>query len=262
MSGADLGSPEFAYLLAALHAREVIGLHAPDLFPDGAKAQDKLYRQGRADLESNGWLKPLADHDGEYELNPALFELAAVVAAPEYVVISTRTSDAGEKEMALHYLLGDDIAELAALGKGRYRLGVVPDRKSLFKRLADMVGAANSKPAVRFDLPRKTFAKIRSAVGKNGAEKAEALLIEASPAAAKGTSILPAAADEPKCELVLLQVKEGKVQDGRRMVVLGEGKRAWLAHRPQQDSNTLTFRNGDAGSMGSLLEEWIGELAS
>lgn len=262
MSGAELGSPEFAYLLAALHAREVIGLHAPDLFPDGAEAQDTLYGQGRADLETNGWLAPIPDQDGEYELNPALFELAAIVAAPEYVMVSTRTTDEGGKEMALHYLVGDEIAELAALGNGRYRLGVVPDRKSLFERLADMVGAANSKPSVQFDLPRKTFTKIRSAVGKDDTEKAKSLLNEVGPEAAKGSSLLPAAADEPRCELVLLQVQDGEVQDGRRMVVLGEGKRAWLAHRPQPGSSTLTFRNGDAKNLGSLIEEWIGELAN
>ena len=86
MDGAELTKSELAYLLAVLHATELVGVDDPSLFPTKAKARDSTYGKGRAQLEENGWLEPIPEYTDEYDLNPALLHMVAIVAAPTYVV--------------------------------------------------------------------------------------------------------------------------------------------------------------------------------
>ena len=87
MDVAELDEVEFAYLLATLHSRGLIGVDSPGLFPSGNKACDEVYGAGFEHLQADGWLKPLPQA-GQYDLNAELVELAAVVADPEFVIFT------------------------------------------------------------------------------------------------------------------------------------------------------------------------------
>ncbi len=169
MNGAELGKAEFAYLLAAVGARQIIGVEAPGLFPKDGKKRDSLYRQGREDLETSGWLVPVPGRANEYDLDPVLYELVATVAWPDFLLATIRQGR-GQSGLALHYLAGNTTVELAVLEGDRFRIGVVPDQDALWDRLAQMLDLTNQKPGVRARMTRASFKKLVAAAEKGQAD--------------------------------------------------------------------------------------------
>jgi hypothetical protein len=260
MSGAELGTPEFAYLLAAVHAGQVIGLDAPDLFPKSAKDRDAVYGQGRRDLEKNGWIKKAAGHEDEFELNPILYELVSTIAWPQYVVATIRQGRSQEG-LAMHYLSGDSTVELAALESDRFRIGIVPDRGKLWARLAGMLQMDNAKPKVQARLTGAAFKKLVAAAEKGKDKDAQALLDDAEGNGSKATSLIPATNQPIQGHVVLLPVRDGKPGEGRRATVLGKGDQAWIVYASGSDGKSVGVVNGCARSLDSLLADWLDDLA-
>jgi hypothetical protein len=261
MNGAELGSPEFAYLLAALEAEQVIGLRAPDLFPENAAAKEAAYSQGRKDLETNGWISPIPRHKDEYELDPMLFELISIIADPEFVLATILESEnGGDKGLLLHYVAQGRIAELAALGDGHYMVGLVPDFENLIKGLASRLGASNPNPSPRFNLSKSTFDKVVEAIREGKTNHAEKTLQAAGVQPDEIKWILGESTSKLQGEIVLIYVRDGEIEGGRRMAALGQGETAWMTYRSRTEGGILSFSNCDEFSLGALISEWIADL--
>jgi hypothetical protein len=260
MNGAELGPPELAYLLAALEAEQVIGLRAPDLFPEEAEAKEAAYSQGRKDLETHGWIFPIPRHKDEYELNPILFELVSIIADPEFVLATILESEKGDKGLLLHYVAQGRIAELAATRNGHYVIGLVPDFERLIKGLADRLGASNPDPSPRFDLPKTTFDKVVGAIREGKPAAAKQVLEAAGVQASEVNWILGESTSKLQVEIVLIHVRDGEVEGGRRVAALGQGKTAWMTYRSRTEGGILSFSNCDEFSLGALISEWIADL--
>jgi hypothetical protein len=259
MSGAELGTPEFAYLLAAVQAEDVLGIDTRELFPKAVKTRDKLYAQGRSDLETNGWLKPIESATGgEYDLNAELFHLVAAIASPNFVLASLREHPSEASGFTLHYLTEDGIAELAPVAGGRFRLGVVPDRKALGRHMAELLGLKNTKPAVQGSLPSAAFKKVVAAAKKGQTEKAEELLSEAGVDGKQAASLLGAAGEPASGQIVMLP-GNGRPEDGRRAAVLGQDKAAWLVFEDESDSSSIVFVNGCEDRLEAIVTQWTEE---
>jgi hypothetical protein len=255
MSGAELGTPEFAYLLATVEAQDVLGIDTRELFPKAAKKRDKLYAQGRSDLEANGWLEPTDSTTGEYDLNAELFHIVAAIASPDFVLASLREHPPEASGLTVYYFTEDGIAELAPIANGRFRLGVAPDRKVLASHMAELLGTKNAKPAIQGSLPRTDFKKVVSAAKKGQTEKANELLSEAGVGEKKIDSLL-AAAGEPANGQIVMVPGNGQTDEGRRATVLGQGKTAWLLFQDETDPSKIVFVNGCEDSLEAIVTQW------
>lgn len=259
MSGAELGTPEFAYLLAAVQAEDVLGIDTRELFPKAAKKRDKLYAQGRSDLEANGWLKPIeSGTGGEYDLDAELFHLVAAIASPDFVLASLREFPPDASGFTLHYLTEDGIAELAPIGDGRFRLGVVPDRKSLVRHMADLLGLKNTKPAIKGRVPKGSFKKMAAAAKGGQTDKAQELLSAADVGQKQAASILDGAVEPASGQIVMLP-GTGLAEGGRRATVLGQDKAAWIFFEDDSDPKSIAFVNGCEDSLDAIVTQWTEE---
>jgi len=261
MSGAELKTSEFAYLLATLNASAVVGLDDPALFPAKSSARDVTYGQGRKELEINGWLKPVPDHPEEYELNPALLEIVSIVAAPDFVVATTHSTGEAERQLVLHYLAGDGIVELSAPAEGIYQVGVVLDREALHERIAEMLHLTTALLAAQFTIDETVFKDIQSLSQKGRLERAEELLESAGVNGAVGESLMAAVASPASGQIVVIRPSFGQIESGRRATVFGEDDAAWLVKRTQFDAQNLEIATCDPASIGTLVTEWLDELS-
>jgi hypothetical protein len=268
MSGAELDNTEFAYLLAVVNAAGVVGLDAPDLFPQKPAAQDRTYSQGRQNLESNGWLKPAADHDDEFVLDALLLEMISIIANPAFVVASVAGEDAKTRQMVLHYLLEDNIIELSVPEKGSYLIGVVPDTDALQDRIAELLDIADggttagkAKPA-RTTLDGEQFEDLKAFAQKGKSDRAEAVLESTKLSKGNKTSLLSAMSNPERGQIVVIRPGEEGIEAGRRLTVFAENGSAWLARRLKADAGEVEISAGTAPQIGTLLSELTEELSA
>jgi hypothetical protein len=260
MNGAELGKAEFGYLLAAVGAKQLVGVDAPGLFPKDRKKREALYRQGREDLEASGWLVPVRGRENEYDLDPVLYELVATVAWPEYLLATIRQGR-GQAGLALHYLAGINVVELAVMEGDRFKIGVVPDQDALWQRLAQMMDLSNIKPGVHGRMNRASFKKLITAAAKGREDQAQALLDEADGNAAKAGSLITAASGAAQGHMVLISIRDGRPGDGRRATFLGKGKAAWIVYSAGANGKTVALVNANPDSLTSLLADWLNDFA-
>ncbi len=255
MTGAELGTPEFAYLLAAVQANDVIGLDAASLFPTTPKKQDKIFGQGRADLEEHGWLKPINPDQNEYDLNADLFEIVAMIASPDFVVATIREQPADLSTFTLHYVTPLGVAEVAPIAGDHFLLGAVADTAGLASRVADLLDLKNGHPAVSGSMDAATFKKLVAAAKKGLSDKAEDLLGQAEGKITEATS-LAAAAGEPPVGYAVFIPGTDEADEGQRVTVLGQGKSAWLVRQDPDDSSKIAIVNGSHDNLEAIIAEW------
>ena len=260
MSGAQLKSSEFAYLLALLNAPTVVGLEDPVLFPTKSSARDATYGQGRKELEANGWLKPVLDYPDEYELNPILLEMVSVVATPEFVVITSHNTGESELHQVLHYLAGDSIIEVSAPAERTYQVGTVPARETFHARIAEMLCLTSAQQAMQFTLDETVFEDIQSLSQEGHPERAVRLLDSPDVSRTASRSLVAALAGPVIGQIVVVSSHSGQATSGRRASVFGERDSAWMVKRTERDSSELNVANCDPTSIGALITEWMNEL--
>ncbi len=259
MDGAELTKSEFAYLLAIVHATEVVGVDDPALFPTKAKARDSTYGEGRAQLEENGWLKPIPEYTDEYDLNPALLQMVSIVAAPTHV-LGTRSGEEDEdRHWMLHYVSGDQIVELWAPTKESYILAVVPDIETLQSRLGEMLQLTEASRETEFSLEEPVLEQIRALAQKGKADQAGELLVSAGVDGASD-SLIAALAGPASGQIFVVRPVQGAIEAGRRTDIYGIGDSAWRINRAEADSEEFEIATCDPGTIGDLVNKWIEEL--
>lgn len=92
---------ELAYLFHTLEVESVFGVDNARLFPadDGVRAE--LLRNGFAALQEHGWLIP---EGRKLRTNTHVVLMAAVMAQPNQVVILSRYTPTGDKQIVAYYL--------------------------------------------------------------------------------------------------------------------------------------------------------------
>jgi hypothetical protein len=260
LSGAQLKSSEFAYLLAVLNASTVIGLEDPLLFPTKSSDQDATYSEGRQELEANSWMKPVRDYPDEYELNPILLEMVSIITAPEFVVDTSRSTGESEFQQVLHYLANDSIIEVSAPAEKTYQIGAVPDHESFHARIAEMLGIAASKQANQLTVNETVFKDLQSLAKKGQPERAQTLLDSSTLKKKSVQSLISSLASQSSGQIVVVSADTGQVMNGRRALVFGEGDSAWLAKRKEHDSLQFDILSCDATGIGTLITDWMNEL--
>ena len=261
MDVAELDEVEFAYLLATLHSRGLIGVDSPDLFPSGKKASDEVYGAGFEHLQAHGWLKPLPQV-GQYDLNAELVELAAVVADPEFVIFTLALQPSGYQRRFLHYLAGDSVVELSST-LGTYRLLALPSQEVLFQRVADMLGvfgapAADGAPAP-FIIEEQPFAQVRSLAQSGAIEQAAAQLAAYGATGPAGAALAGALAKpDGGSMVVVLRASDGNtVSAGRKASLYGQQDWVWLVQRLDATTTRLQVQVVEPETLAIILREYL-----
>lgn len=260
MDGAELTTEEFAFLLGSVGATRIVDLDDPDLFPKTEKQQQKIFERGLEQLVEHGWVESESEDPAEAGLNPTLFQLVAVISAPR-AVLSTSIRSAGDSPLRLlHYLANDLIVELDAPADSRYQIGVVASLEQLAARLSQFLGAAEAGNGALVGLDRELAATLGklAAVGKD--EAASAGLVDAGVPQDQAVALAKAMAHGPIADIVAARIAGPEVEEIVRATVYGEGSSAWLVFYTDSESDELSLAAASAGSIRSMLAEWIGEF--
>lgn len=263
MTTVVLSPEEFAYLLAAVHAPFLVGVSDARLFPRSGKERKSVYEKGRLLLETHGWLKALADAPGEYEFDAGLMEMVASVADPDFVIGVLRRGPDGKYVGILDYLAGNLIVEITLDVHGGYRLGTVPERSELFRRIGLILRLTTPDVWGQFDLDEPTLKEVMSFSQNGEVERAKDLLTsrEVNPAAAE--SFLTALSDPTGGMVVSLRPgRAGGSETGRKATVYGGFGTAWIVQKRARDAVELEITSCDARRLEMLVTSWLGELAN
>ena len=262
MSNVVLAPEEFAYLLAVVRAPLLVGVNDSRLFPKAVKARKAVFGKGRELLERNGWLKALAEAPGEYEFDPALMEMVASMADPDFVIGVVRKGADGKYVGILDYLAPGLIIELTIDIRGGYRLGTVADRTELFKRMGLILRLTTPNAWGQFNLDEKVFRGLQSLAQNGNSGQAQELLKSNDVSSATAHSLLQALAS-PKGGMVvgLRPAWPGGAETGRKASVYGELGAAWFVQKPGRDSTEVEVTSCDTRRLELLVNAWLEELA-
>ncbi len=263
MTTVVLSPEEFAYLLAVVHAPFLVGVSDARLFPQGGKTRKSVYEKGRALLETNGWLKALEDAPGEYEFDAGLMEMVASVADPDFVIGVLRRGTDGKYVGILDYLAGNLIVEITLDVHGGYRLGTVPERAELFRRIGLILRLTTPDVWGQFELDEPVFKDVLSFSQNGEAERAKDLLTSRQVSSATAESFLKALSDPTGGMVVSLRPgRAGGSETGRKATVYGGFGAAWIVQKRARDSVEMEITSCDARRLEMLVTSWLGELAN
>ena len=264
MSGIVLEKTEFAYLLATLHATSIVGIDDVELFPADKEARDSTYVAGLKSLQEHGWLKPIPQQPGQQNLDDTLLLMTAVIADPQYVIFTVRHSSGDNQQILLHYLAEPDIVELSATPEGKYRLGVVPDRLAMLRRIQEMLGLPETSGAasVQFTIEEQAFLTVQDLAEHGQRDQAAALLKERGINGNNGDSLLTALQSADSGNLVVVvRPRSGEIVAGRKATVFRQKDLTWLTRRVDAESNTLKVETVQADTLPNVLSSYIQFLA-
>jgi hypothetical protein len=263
MDVAELEEAEFAYLLATLHVPALIGVDSPTLFPTLPADRDAILGAGLRQLQAHGWLKPRAQ-PGQYDLNPELMELAAVVAGPQYVVLTRTCQPGGYQRLILHYLAGDDIVELSTT-LGCYRLVALPSREALYQRVSDMLGVFGTPEAGQpapepFIIDEALFAEVRALAQRGALEQAAATLIARGVTGSAAAALAASVGATPEGSGQVAMVRAGDraaVRAGRKATLYGKPDWVWLVQHVEPASMRLQVQVVQSDTLAAVLRQYF-----
>lgn len=266
MEGAVLETPEFAYLLATLHATSIVGVVDAELFPADQADQEATYQEGLDKLKEHGWVRPIEDAPGEqYHLNSQLLYMASVIAEPEFVVFTIRNLPETGQQVFLHYLAASDIVELSITGERQYTLLLIPDRRALLERIKELLGLPSvikAAPRMQFTIDESVFFTIQYMAEQGERDKAASTLEQHGVNGAAGESLLNAlqAADSGSL-MVVVRPKDGEIVAGRKATIFHLPDVLWLARRVDADSNTLQVEVVQEDTFETVLSNYLEYLS-
>ena len=259
--GAILDLSEFYYLLRTYHATAVIGLEGEGLFPAPGPAADALLDDGFARLQFHGWLRP-AERPGRFELNPELALLVAVVADPQFAIVSARNLSETQRALVNHYLGADLIVELTLTAERRVRLAFVPDGKVLLQRVEGLLAATpNPLPPARYSLPEPDFEAVQRLVRAGQTAVAVQRLATAGLSAEHAQSLARAVQSAPgDGTLFVVRTGAGQIRAGRKAALHEAPTGAWLSRREDSTTTALSLETVHAGTISGVVESYLQSL--
>ena len=259
MNGVELTRAEFGFLLATLNCSEVIGLDDTSLFPTSASVRGKTYKKGRQELETHGWITPISDRPGEFDLDAMLLEAVSIIASPNFMIATSHTAEKGQSQLVFHYLKDDDTVELSAQNEKDYRLGVLTERELMFGRVAEMMQLSPDNGAAEVRIENKAFEQITQLVHKDKLDDAEAQLGSSPLKATEVKSLISAIESHSRSGLVIVRIDSGEISAGRRFSIYGSGKTAWMTFHVDAESTEIGLRPCSEASIGKLVVEFLKE---
>jgi len=262
MSAAVLESEEFSYLLSVVHAVSVAGIDDWALFPSDQESREATYTKGLQLMKEHGWIKP-AEKPSQFHFNDMLYLMEAVVANPEFVVFTVRSTESFGRQVIMHYMAGPDIVELVAAADGKFHLGIVPDRATLFERIKSSLGLQLDQQNLRiqFFTEEMTIEKITDLAVQGQREQAAEILESLGLGGLSVDSLLDALSAVLTSELKVLKTRKGRVTVGRRAGLFRGKDITWLIRRLDADSATLSVETIQADTLPMMLDSFLQYLS-
>lgn len=258
MDGVVLEATELAYLLATVRARSLVGVDDPRLFPESQADRDSVYAAGLKALKEHAWLKP--GSGGSLRLDDALLYLVSVAAEPDFVIFTIRESKGGGQKLVLHYLAGTAVVELSATPENTFRLGVIADRATLARRIAEMlaIDTATQPVDVEFTIGGPIIGAVKGLIAEGKGEQASATLKSFGVNGTNGDAMVHAMlAPDTKGQFVVTHLINGQVEDGRRASLFGREGRAWMMNRVDAESTAVRVQTVGPNTLTAMVEDFI-----
>ncbi|MBN1807299.1 MAG: hypothetical protein JW837_18785 [Sedimentisphaerales bacterium] len=262
MSAVVLESEEFAYLLSVVHAESVPGIKNSALFPSDQKSPETVCTNGLRLMKEHGWIKP-AEKPSQFHFNDTLYLMAAVIANPEFVVFTVRATESSARQVIMHYVAGPDIVELVTTAGGKFRLGIVPDKATLFQRLNNALDLQLGKQnlRIRFSTEEQTIEKIKVLAEQGKREQAAEILENLGLGGLTVESLLDALGTAQTNGLEVLKTQKGRVIAGRRAGLFRGKGISWLIKRLDADSNTLSAETIQTDTLSDTFDSFVRYLS-
>lgn len=203
---------EMAVLLSLAGARTLLGLESQGLFPANGSAWHQVFLQGRAELERDRWL----DHvpgTVQYRLNEQLGMAAAVMAAPQFVLV-TNLDWVGQPRRSVTHYLAAAVVEACFDGQ-HYQVAALRSVDIMLARQAAVMHLPPQPPAwIEFELSNE---QAREAVADPQPRRLGQWGVPASSAAAFVRALQPG---QPRASVQVMSVVYGRVEATNRVRVL------------------------------------------
>jgi hypothetical protein len=256
MSAISLEPSELSYLLQTVNARSVIGIDNAELFPEDSRENEALLKEGSEQLQSHGWLSADAA-SGKMHFDDQLCYMIAIMADPEYAIMTVRQEAMGPFQLVAHYLVGQLIVEQSRSADGKFRLAFVSRLSTAVERIQSIVQltrAGDTEARTQIYVDRQAYARVKDLVRTGKIESAiaelTALGIERAPA-----SSLVDAMQMPsyRTAVAVFQRRQGQATTTCNLSVLQGQQADWLmrieapdephvvleTYRPQMFTNYL-----------------------
>lgn len=260
MDGAVLTTEEFAFLLGSVGASEIVDLDDPELFPTTQGKQRKTFEQGLEQLVENGWVETDSQDPARAGLNATLFQLVAIIAAPNFVLSTSLRVTDGKPLRLLHYLGNETIVELDVPAEERYQIGLVGDLDQLGERLAQFLGLADSGKAGLASLAADAAGELKAKAQAGDIEEAAEGFANAEFPDKQATALAGALAAGARADIVGARVQGTEVVEAVKATVFGEGRSAWLAFRADVSSQEISFGPANSANIEEMVSSWMANL--
>jgi hypothetical protein len=220
---------EMAVLLSLAGAQTLLGLESQGLFPANGSGWDQVFLQGRAGLERDRWLDHVAG-TVQYRLHEQLGVAAAVMAAPQCVLVTNLDWPGQPRQSVTHYLAAA-LVEACFDGQHYHVAGLRSVDIMLARQAAAMDLPAQPPPWIEFELSNE---QARLAVADPQPRRLGEWGVAASSAIAFVQALQPGQA---RASVQVMPVAYGRIVATQRVRVLyadppgaASGERAaWLA---------------------------------
>ncbi|MBE2236019.1 MAG: hypothetical protein IAE85_21185 [Anaerolinea sp.] len=205
---------EMAVLLSLAGAQTLLGLESKGLFPtNGSRSTwDQTFLQGRAQLERERWLDHLPG-TVQYRLNEELGMAAAVMAAPQFVLVTNLDWPGQPRQSVTHYLAAA-VVEASFDGQDYHMAALRSIDIMLARQATAMQLPAQPPPWLEFELSNE---QARQAVADPQPRRLGQWGVSASSAAAFAHALRPGQA---RASVQVMSVVYGRVEAVHRVRVL------------------------------------------
>lgn len=203
---------EMAVLLSLAGARTLLGLESSGLFPTNGFNWDQTFLQGRAQLERDRWLNHIPG-TVQYQLNEQLGMAAAVMAAPQFVLV-TNVDWPGQPRRSVTHYLAAAVVEACFDGQNYQVTALRSVDIMLARQAAAMQLPAQPLPWIEFELSNE---QARQAVADPRPQRLGQWSVPVSSAVAFAQALRPGQA---RASIQVMSVAYGRVEAVHRVRVL------------------------------------------
>ena len=260
MDGILLQRSEFMVLLDAVQASGVVGLPR-ETFPRETDQFRALVLEGINRLQMRGLLRKQAEVN---VLNADLLAMAAAVAHPQLVVLTTRDLPGTGQQLYLHYETSGLVVEQTFPEEQAHRLVALSNRGMLIERLNAIVALPQKSagPNVTATVPQAALAEAKARAEEGQGEAATQALMKAGLGQAAAKSLVDGfRAPVAGSAMVVMQCRGGQVTGSHNAALVQGPATTWLITPAVPESAGYVVQTANAAMLAGLLRKWMLELA-
>jgi hypothetical protein len=257
MNEIHLERSEFLALLAAVHARFIVGIAREKLFPADAKERRTVLQQGMTLLARRGLLQ-----SEDNQPDATLLKLARIVAYPQIAFVIIRHVQKLGPQLFLLYQSQEGIVEQTFPTAGMHRLAVLSDIPLLLTRAAQILSLPEHlSQRNSIELAQEDFFQCNDLAQHNQPERALELLKQKGIPLPEADALVTVLHESDfRGEVTLLKCRQETIVDARDIAVIQDQKMAWSATQIVAGEPLLRIESVNALIVQSQISHCFVEL--